>query len=295
MTTDKQERKERPITRGVLDYFPDAIAEVANVSYVGNQQHNPGEEMHWARGKSTDHADCITRHLIERGTIDTDGLRHSAKAAWRALALLQEEIEKVDPVEYVMEKPVHVVSKTPKTEPVGWSQTELAARIITNLGCPEKVAGQIAHGTTFGGNPNRAGTWVYVAGPMRGYYKSNFPAFDNAKSQFLFLGYNVISPADVDRASHANADDPTKVDTSDQTIYAFRDFWSLYFIAKNNPSGNNGIVLLPGWTKSTGAAGEFFLARWLGLKFYYADGREAHVSALVHDFALTHATLAKES
>ncbi len=93
LPTDKQTRKEMPVARGVLDYFPDAIAEVANVSFVGNQQHNPGEPMHWAKHKSTDHADCIGRHLIERGTIDDDGLRHSAKLAWRALALLQIEIE----------------------------------------------------------------------------------------------------------------------------------------------------------------------------------------------------------
>jgi Domain of unknown function (DUF5664) len=88
-----QERKNIPIARGLLDYFPDACAMVAHVSFVGNQQHNPGQDMHWAREKSTDHADCIVRHLIERGTIDTDGLRHSAKLAWRALALLQSEIE----------------------------------------------------------------------------------------------------------------------------------------------------------------------------------------------------------
>jgi len=31
---------------------------------------------------------------VERGTIDTDGLRHSAKLAWRALANLQIELEK---------------------------------------------------------------------------------------------------------------------------------------------------------------------------------------------------------
>lgn len=93
LPTDSQARKNTPIVRGVLDYFPDAIAEIARVSFVGNEQHNPGEPMHWARGKSTDHADCIVRHLIERGTIDTDGLRHTAKAAWRALALLQTEIE----------------------------------------------------------------------------------------------------------------------------------------------------------------------------------------------------------
>jgi hypothetical protein len=93
LPTDAAERKEMPIARGVLGYFPDAIAEVAHVSFVGNQQHNPGQPMHWAKGKSTDHADCLVRHLIEAGTIDTDGLRHSAKVAWRALALLQTEID----------------------------------------------------------------------------------------------------------------------------------------------------------------------------------------------------------
>lgn len=93
LPTDAKSRKEYPITMGVLDYFPDAIAEVANVSFKGNQQHNPGEPLHWARDKSMDHADCIGRHLIERGKLDTDGGRHSAKMAWRALALLQLELE----------------------------------------------------------------------------------------------------------------------------------------------------------------------------------------------------------
>lgn len=93
LPSDKQTRKEMPICRGVLDYFPDAVAAVAHCSWVGNQQHNPGEPLHWAREKSVDHADCIVRHLVERGTTDADGVRHSAKTAWRALALLQTEIE----------------------------------------------------------------------------------------------------------------------------------------------------------------------------------------------------------
>ena len=91
--TDKTERKNAPIARGVLDYFPDAMFAVAHLSKVANEQHNPGEPMHWAKEKSTDHADCIVRHLVERGTLDNDGIRHSAKVAWRALALLQAEIE----------------------------------------------------------------------------------------------------------------------------------------------------------------------------------------------------------
>lgn len=89
-----QWRKERPVFRGVLQYFPDAIMEVAHVSWVGNEQHNPGTEMHWDRSKSKDEADACVRHLMESGTLDSDGLRHSAKAAWRALANLQKEIEK---------------------------------------------------------------------------------------------------------------------------------------------------------------------------------------------------------
>jgi hypothetical protein len=40
-----------------------------------------------------DHDDCILRHLADRGTLDTDGVRHSAKLAWRALAMLQTELE----------------------------------------------------------------------------------------------------------------------------------------------------------------------------------------------------------
>src|SRR4051812_33514254 len=93
LPTDPHSRKGIPVMTGVLDYFPAAIAEVAKLSKVGNDQHNPGEPLHWARFKSTDQADTIVRHLMQRGTFDTDGVRHSTKAAWRALALLQEEME----------------------------------------------------------------------------------------------------------------------------------------------------------------------------------------------------------
>ena len=93
LETDSASRKAYPITSGVLDYFSDAVAAVAEVSYLGNEKHNKGQPMHWARGKSMDHADCIARHLIERGGFDGD-IRHTAALAWRALALLQEELEK---------------------------------------------------------------------------------------------------------------------------------------------------------------------------------------------------------
>lgn len=90
---DKTWRKQRPLFSGVLKYFPDALLEVAYCSWKGNEQHNPGESLHWAKEKSTDEADALLRHLAQAGTRDTDGVLHSAKVAWRALALLQREIE----------------------------------------------------------------------------------------------------------------------------------------------------------------------------------------------------------
>lgn len=87
------ERKHYPVASGVLDYFPDALVAVANVSYRGNEQHNPGQPLHWARGKSSDEANTMIRHFLQRGSRDIDGIRHSAKMAWRCLALLQKEIE----------------------------------------------------------------------------------------------------------------------------------------------------------------------------------------------------------
>ena len=78
---------------GVVDYFPDALVAVAEVSRVGNEQHNPGQPLHWDQSKSTDDSDALMRHFIERSTLDSDGIRHSAKIAWRTLALLQKELE----------------------------------------------------------------------------------------------------------------------------------------------------------------------------------------------------------
>lgn len=100
ITGGSEYRKAFPMTTGFLDYFPDAVAEGSRVSFIGNMKHNPGEAMHHARGKSMDHADCILRHLAERGGFDTvivDGveyrIRHSAALFWRAAALLQAELE----------------------------------------------------------------------------------------------------------------------------------------------------------------------------------------------------------
>ena len=95
MDTIASARKATPVYSGFLKFFPLAVAEVARASVVGANQHNPGAPIAWDRSKSGDEADALSRHLLDAGTLDTDGIRHSAKVAWRAMALLQKELEAV--------------------------------------------------------------------------------------------------------------------------------------------------------------------------------------------------------
>lgn len=93
LPTDATARKNIPIYSGLLKYFPDALAEVAALSKIGNEQHNPGKPLHWDRSKSGDELDALARHLLRAGHLDNDGVRESTKVAWRALANLQKEVE----------------------------------------------------------------------------------------------------------------------------------------------------------------------------------------------------------
>ena len=102
LPTDSNARKDYPLFRGCLRYFPAALAGVARTSKLGNDKHNPGEEMHHARGKSPDQGDCIIRHLIdvedllaklerhEDNVTDQDVLNEVNQMTWRALAFSQE-------------------------------------------------------------------------------------------------------------------------------------------------------------------------------------------------------------
>lgn len=93
LPADPKARKDIPIATGVIDYFPLALSAIADCSRIGNEQHNPGKALFWDRSKSGDESDALMRHFLERGTVDTDGIRHTTKVAWRALALLQKELE----------------------------------------------------------------------------------------------------------------------------------------------------------------------------------------------------------
>ncbi len=86
------DRKALPVWSGVVMYFPRALREIARVSQVGNDQHNPGQPLHWAKEKSTDQVNTAMRHAMDPGVGNhraTDGPYHQAKACWRQLAELE--------------------------------------------------------------------------------------------------------------------------------------------------------------------------------------------------------------
>ena len=93
MPTDAAERKKIPLWSGLFKYFPDALIEVARLSYIGNEHHNKGQKLHWAREKSADQEDTLLRHLMQSDEIDTDGVPHIVKCAWRILAATQLYLE----------------------------------------------------------------------------------------------------------------------------------------------------------------------------------------------------------
>ena len=91
------ERKNIPVYSGFIKYFPRAILAVARLSKVANDQHNPGEPLHWAKEKSQDELDALMRHMIDDTlgeSVDTDGILHFTKIAWRGMANLERELEK---------------------------------------------------------------------------------------------------------------------------------------------------------------------------------------------------------
>jgi hypothetical protein len=91
---DADKRNEYPMADGLLDYFPNALAEVAKLSFRATQQHHPDQPMHWDRSKSTDHRNKILRHLADTHTVDDKGNDHWAMVCWRALAGYQEYLER---------------------------------------------------------------------------------------------------------------------------------------------------------------------------------------------------------
>lgn len=81
-----------PVWRGLLDYFPRACVEIANVSLTGANKYT------WKGWESVPdgfarYSDALARHLTAEsieGEVDKDtGLLHAAQTAWNAMARLE--------------------------------------------------------------------------------------------------------------------------------------------------------------------------------------------------------------
>ena len=94
--SEAQKRKDTPVFSGVLKYFPNALKEISKCSKAGNDQHHPDKPLHWDMDKSKDEYDALTRHLIDHtiNPVDTDGILHLTKVAWRGLAGLERHLTK---------------------------------------------------------------------------------------------------------------------------------------------------------------------------------------------------------
>lgn len=135
LPTDSAERKKIPLWRGCFRYAPAALAGMARISELGNAKHNPGEELHHARGKSSDHGDCILRHLNDADELMTAFDRGPEVAdlkaldielgelMWRTALFCQEAREKY------LGAPLAPGARLPKTNEISTSPIEAMARI----------------------------------------------------------------------------------------------------------------------------------------------------------------------
>jgi hypothetical protein len=88
---------------------------------------------------------------------------------------------------------------------------------------------------------------------MTGYDQFNFPAFDKARDICLACGYEVVSPADLERNRSPRSYEENLRD----------DFRHLLECDQ--------ILMLKGWKTSFGAAMEFAIAKAIGLQIYHEE------------------------
>lgn len=131
---------------------------------------------------------------------------------------------------------------------------------------------------------------LYLAGPMRGYEKFNFPAFLEAAKELREHGHEILSPAELDLAENADAMDlPANDAEANFRVYMKRDLVAVL--------NCEGVALLPGWQHSTGAIMESIVSRLAGGKlFEYNEDRIdplepmiplAHTVAVVKKLGIT--------
>lgn len=98
---------------------------------------------------------------------------------------------------------------------------------------------------------------------MRGIENFNFPAFDEAKKRLRNLGWDTISPADLDRQAGIPPSPTGQLSNADLRAAMARDL-PLLCLA-------DAIYLLPGWRQSEGAFAEYNVASVLHIRVMHSD------------------------
>lgn len=96
---------------------------------------------------------------------------------------------------------------------------------------------------------------LYLAGPMRNYPMFNFPAFDSAALQLRRAGFDVVSPAELDRVNGVH-------EFSEITPAVMRDAMRRDLVALCDV---DGVATLKGFRQSVGCGVELALANFLDL------------------------------
>jgi nucleoside 2-deoxyribosyltransferase len=100
-------------------------------------------------------------------------------------------------------------------------------------------------------------TRLYLAGPMTGYDEFNFPAFLAAAAELRAVGYEVVSPAEIELAAGFDPTIPPETFTREQYADALRRDLDHVFEV-------DGVALLDGFALSKGARAESAVASALG-------------------------------
>jgi hypothetical protein len=108
----------------------------------------------------------------------------------------------------------------------------------------------------------------YLAGPMTGYPKFNFPLFDAAAKMLRDQGYDIVSPAELDSPELREIALQSEHGTPGEHEAAGHTWGDLLARdVKIIADSCQGIALLPHWEKSRGARLEAFVGVLRNLEF----------------------------
>lgn len=113
---------------------------------------------------------------------------------------------------------------------------------------------------------------IYLAGPMRGYPEFNFPAFRAAAKKLRAEGHTVFNPAERDTERHGTDISKGNKHGSIEEAAVQHGFSLRVALGEDLDwicEHAEGIALLPGWEKSSGANAEWSTAKALSLEIMY--------------------------